>query len=107
MLLFQNDYLTIDAHETEIIFSLPEESLIEKRLRISFTIQCNWKIRRNILDLDLRWVNNQSKEWCEAIDLKDYKPYYAAINLIKDLWYEIIEQPNKLIDKALSALFIK
>lgn len=99
MLLFQNDYLTIDWEKTIYHVSPVTSDSIwagKEYLRLKFTIQCNGKIRRNELDIEIEF-----KEWFHPSP-KSYSSYYAVMDFIKDMWYTIDESQNDIMDKAMN-----
>lgn len=102
MLIHQTDYLTIDAEKVSYVKHLASEPEPKEdnayKLRLHITIQCNGKIRRSVLDVEVAYAVNPNemdseKTWNAkkntSYRIKDYDVIYNIFQLIKDLGYEI------------------
>jgi len=90
MLLFQNDYLTIDANTSEYMNS-PEWGNYTRTLTLYFTIQCNGKIKRTQIEIDVLdiWKNGDCCPNVNWLYLKDYRIVYQTFQIFSDLGYSI------------------
>ena len=115
MLLLQTDYLTVDAHREDYsCLTDPEWSEVvwsnwRSELQLSFTVQCNGKIKR--VRITTRVVKD--KDWCSWstsvnwMSIENRYPIYTVFQTLSDLWYDIPlnEWVHPLIDKAMQTLF--
>jgi len=90
MLLFQNDYLTIDANISEYMNS-PEWWEYTRKLTLYFTIQCNGKIKRTQIELDIlqEWKDCGMYWSINWLYIKDYSIIYQIFQIFSDLGYSI------------------
>jgi len=90
MLLFQNDYLTIDAQVSEYMNS-PEWWEYTRTLSLYFTIQCNGKIKRTQISVDVlqEWKEDKMYWSINWLYLKDYSIIYQIFQVFNDLGYSI------------------
>ena len=115
MLLHQWDYLIIDAEpeQTEYITSVVKTSASDNPwefhntkvsvLRISITIQCNWKLRRTTTDFELEL----SDDWITVnkyLSLKNWREAYILWETIQSLGYDM-PSCNTTIMNAIETLY--
>lgn len=107
MLVFQNDYVIIDAVRgiREYYFPADAKEITEQDiLTFYFTIQCNGKIKRTELEIDVVDDKNEIPTYESWKDLKDYYIWYQQFTMLRDLWYKlpIDEDTHPIVEEALS-----
>lgn len=115
MLVLDKEYIVIDAEKTPVQITKwvefetggKQQTFNEYRLRLSFTIQCNGRLRRSTVDLDTVQPVDAEKDEITTVNgygLKDYRPAYAVFDLLRDLGYDVGDEfeVNKIIMDALA-----
>jgi len=115
MLLLQTDYLTLDVSRDD--YSYPESKEWsefiwhnwQSELKLDFTVQCNWKIKR--VRTVVKVVNEESGcSWSESVNWKyieNWEQIVAVFKVFSDLWYDVPSGDwlQEVIKKAMQTLF--
>lgn len=107
MLVFQNDYVVIDAERSirEYYFPADAKKVTQQDILVfSFTIQCNWKLKRTELISDVVDDKDKIPEHESWKNLKDYYIWYQVFTMLNDLWYKlpIDEDTHPIVEEALN-----
>lgn len=115
MLVYKNDYITIDAEKVNMYVqpmqdviewqSIEQERYCNTWLMFHFTVQCNWKIKRSSINVDIskHWENTASSNSVNWYYIINYDQLYLPLQLLSDLWYDVPTEmnANKIADKAM------
>ncbi len=112
MLVYKNDYVTIDAEKVDVYVQpmtekqedIEQEQYRNDWLLFHFTVQCNGKMKRSTIKVDVKKYVDCSNEWdVNWFNLSNYDQLYLHLQLLFDLWYDVPTEikANKIAHKAL------